>query len=130
MAIERITDTAADRVAADLVEFGGGTYEAGTLTPFVPTSGFAVGVGGFNLPADGVTVEQIRFGSKVAGEYGELFVGTWLDDGTVYFDAVRYFGADRREAAIALGIAREQAAIYDFGAKASIILTDEGGIAL
>lgn len=117
---------AATQVVIDLAENGGGTYEWGTLLPFKPDTGFAVGVGGTRYPADAFDASTAAWLLKATGsEYGEVFVGTWLDSGTVYVDAVRYFNGSRRKDALLLGYQHEQKAIYDFGMAESIILGEE-----
>lgn len=116
---------AAMAVIADLANTGGGTYERGTLLPFKPDDGYAVGVGGLHLPSDMVTVDAVAWAMKAVGsEFDTSYVGTWLGngDGLVYFDAVSYYGPDRRAEAIAAGSENGQQAIYDFAAKRSISL--------
>lgn len=111
----------ANVVLADLVANGGGTYEGKTLLPFTPTTGFAVGIGGIHLPADTVTAEAVVWAMKaVASEYETAFVGTWLDDGIVYFDAVHYVVALDR--AMRLGQQAGQKAIYSFATKEALPL--------
>lgn len=119
--MDRITERAAKQVLADLVSNGGGTYERGTLLPFKPEGGFAVGIGGLNLPVNLVTVEAVAWAAKaVTTEYEAGFVGTWLHDGKVYFDAVAYYGDAKR--ALAAGRAAGQEAIYDFAKQEVIAL--------
>jgi hypothetical protein len=108
---------------ADLANNGGGTYVQRTLESLRPIAGFAVGVGGLAVPVAECTAEVIAFLAKgVAGEYMADYVGTWLDDGIVYIDAVNLFGADDRAKAEACGRFYGQKAIFDFGAKESIDL--------
>ena len=123
MTLDRTLEAAAEQVVADLADHGGGTYERSTLLPFTPSDGFAVAIGGIHLPDDVVGPENAEWALRaVGGEYETSYVGTWLDDGVVYFDAVMYFGADRGAQAIAAGRFYEQKAIYDFGTKESVTL--------
>lgn len=112
---------AAATVLTDLADKGGGTYEAKTLIPFRPESGYAVGVGGIHLPAHDTTVEAIEWALRaVAGEYSTSFVGTWLDKGIVYFDAVMYFRDF--DSATLQGRLSGQQAIYDFANGEAVAL--------
>lgn len=111
----------ADEAIADLAEHGGGTYEGRTLLAFTPSSGYAVGVGGFAMKAECVTADVIAFALKaVAGEYETTYAGTWLNDGLVYFDAVLYFNHLEQKRAAAAAAYFGQQAYYDFAAKESI----------
>lgn len=115
--------TAARKVMADLAEHGGGTYERGTLLPFTPTEGFAVVVGGIHLPEKDVTEEAVEWAMRsVAGEFLTAYVGTWVSEGVVYFDAVRYFAADRYLGALAAGEEAGQKAIFDFTDNKAVYL--------
>lgn len=121
MALDRTTETAATTVLADLVSSGGGTYEQGTLLPFTPRDGFAVGLGGIHLPMAVVTADAVMWACKaVASEHEASLVGTWLHDGLVYFDAVRYYAAGRRDDAMRDGWLGDQQAIYDFAAREAV----------
>jgi hypothetical protein len=121
--MDRTLERQANIGLADLAQDGGGTYQAGTLLKVVWPVGYVVGIGGVALPAANVDAATFVWAARMAAtEYNGSFVGTWLDEGRVYFDAVEYFGADRREDAIQRGIALGQKAIYDFGAQADIIL--------
>lgn len=123
--MDRTQEQAASRVIADLVENGGGTYEQGTLLPFRPTSGYAVGIGGIHLPATAVTPEAVVWAMKAAAsEYATYYVGTWLNDAVVYFDAVLYFGPERREAAMQAGRDAGQMAIYSFAETEALTLVE------
>jgi hypothetical protein len=117
--VDKITQ--AQQVLADLAENGGGTYNQRDLTPFSPIAGYAVAIGGAVMPAKDVTADSIIWTCRaVAGEYMTDLVGTWLNEGSVYIDAVRHIR--NRETAIRLGQEAGQLAIYDFGAKESIDL--------
>ena len=107
------------------VDRGGGTFHAETCIPFEPIAGYAVAVGGVIL--DPAITGSFRFRNAwkhVASEFMTLFVGTWLDGDNLYVDAVRYFGPEWRDEAIALGREHNQLAIYDFAAGESITLVD------
>ena len=109
----------ADRAIADLVEHGGGTYEPRTLLPFEPTDGYAVGVGGVTIPEAGCTSDVLAWAARaVAGEYITSYVGTWLNDGVVYIDAVRYVKDLNR--AFVIGQGASQRAVYGFAEKEAI----------
>lgn len=124
--MDQTLERAAQQVLADLVQDGGGTYEAKTFLPFKPSTGFAVGIGGLHMPVASVTAEVVVWASKAAAsEYETSFVGTWLKDGNVYFDAVRYFAASERKAALLAGYQAGQEAIYDFGMADVITLGEE-----
>jgi hypothetical protein len=117
---------AANQVLADLVQNGGGTYEQGTLLPFTPKVGYAVGIGGVRYPAAGFDAEVVFWLSRaVATEYETSYVGTWLKDGTVHLDAVRYFGPERAHQALACAYYYGQEAIYDFAAGESVYVDEK-----
>lgn len=120
---EHVTDptatAAANVILADIANSGGGTYETGTLIPFRPTEGYAVGLGGIKLNTSLATADGILWATRhAAAEYGTSFVGTWLDGDTVHIDAVIYF-TDKASAVLA-GIRARQLAIYDFAAGEAI----------
>lgn len=123
--MDRIEQAAIHAVMADLANDGGGTYQANTFLPFRPASGFAVGaVAGIALPFEVVTPSMVSWALRqVARENASAsYVGTWLDEGVVYFDAVHYFSAERERAAREAGRHNGQQAIFDFGAKESVAL--------
>lgn len=123
MNMDTIAKAAAQVVVADLAENGGGTYEVGTLIPFKPDSGYAVGIGGARLPAAAFTTQVAYWLLKAVGtEYEANFVGTWLDGGTVYVDAVKYFVPVNRDRALLLGHELGQKAIFDFSTMEDITL--------
>lgn len=123
MTMDQTTKRAADRMLADLANDGGGTYESGTLLPFTPKVGFAVGLGGVKLPASMVDAELlVRFAKAVATEHETSYVGTWLDNGIVHFDAVVYYGAHARRTAEEQGREANQKAIHDFSTGEDIVL--------
>lgn len=121
--MDHITRKAIDEVMADLANDGGGTYQAGTFLPFRPESGFAVAIGGVTLPAVACTEESLRWALWAVGsEFMTSFVGTWLNEGTVYVDGVTYFNGSRRDDAIDAGREHGQLAIYDYATKEAISL--------
>lgn len=114
----------AQRMLADLVENGGGTYVRRTLEPFAPSHGYAVGVGGVAIPACDCTADVIAWCAKgVAGEYMTDYVGTWLSNDVVYIDAVRHI--EPGDLAIRLASDLGQQAIYDFATGESITFGGE-----
>ncbi len=122
--MDRYLHRAASDVLVDLVNDGGGTYQAAILVPFKPEDGYAVAVGGVSVATSALTVELAAFLLKaVAGEYITPYVGTWLDGDVVCIDAVEYW----RDFEYAMDKAREhgQKAIYSFTIKQSIEVTYE-----
>lgn len=95
-------------------QHGGGTFIAatysddGTAELANLTDGYAVGVS-----PKGLTIPQ-----AIAASPAARYIGTWIDDGTLYVDAVIH--THNRRSAIALGRAFDQLAIYDFAAGESI----------
>jgi hypothetical protein len=122
-------DRTTRRIAADIlartVEHGGGTFEGATLLPFEPKVGYAVGIGGVAVPVQTLDIEMVAWVARaVASEYMTSHVGTWLNNGTVFIDAVRYFEAGPAGLARATQVARDagQLAFYDFGNQKDITL--------
>lgn len=123
--MDPITKTRIDKVMADLANDGGGTYQAGTFLPVTWGAGFAVATAdGLAFPAEVATESMLAWAMRQVSRENPRtsYVGTWLDNGVVYIDAVRFFAEDRREAAIQAGREAGQLAIYDFGQKESITL--------
>jgi hypothetical protein len=111
------------KVMADLSDHGGGTYEQGTYLTFAPKDGYAVAIGGITIPTDQAERASLTWAMRVVTkEFGGSLVGTWVTDDKVYIDAVEYFGADRRQAALTAARRRDQLAIYDFAAGEEIRL--------
>ncbi len=107
------------QLIADLHANGGGTYEAVSLAPFSPTEGYAIGIGGptFRLQdIDGASLAIVL--RDLAATAGTGYVGTWLDSGTVYLDAVVYTTDPRTAARTAYE--HKQKALYDFGSGLSL----------
>ncbi len=117
------SERAVGPVLTDLVNKGGGTYQAGSLTPFTPSYGYAVGIGGVTLPVGGVDSESLSWAiGQVASEFRPAYIGTWLDDGVVYIDAVMYFRPERLPEALNTAYQAGQLAIFDFGTQSSILV--------
>lgn len=122
--MERYSINATNAALGDLARDGGGTYNRDDLSPFRPIAGYAVAVGGVELAYGGVTGDVLGWAADaVASEFSTHLVGTWLDDGIVYIDAVRHIR--NRETAIKLGQDAGQQAIYDFATGESITLGQE-----
>jgi hypothetical protein len=66
--------------------------------------------------AQHLTRPQIEESTPIYGGY----LGTWVDAGLVYIDAVTW--CETREEAIALGLERGELAIYDVAANGSLDL--------
>jgi hypothetical protein len=110
---------------ATTVDQGGGTFWT-TGEPFAPSSGYAVAIGGVILDPETTGAFRLRRAFRtVSRDYGASFVGTWLDDGQLYVDSVRFYGPDYRDLAIADGREHNQLAIFDFAAGESIALVNE-----
>lgn len=113
----------AANVLALTVENGGCTFEGKTLLVHTWDSGFAVGLGGVALPEAQATPEAIAWlARRVSGEFMTTYCGTWLKDGIVHLDAVRYFAPENYLGALAAGEEAGQQAIYDFAARKDITL--------
>ena len=92
--------------------------------PFTPPDGYAVGIGGIRLPLAQVNTESAEWALRhVGSEFNTSFVGTWVDEGWVHFDAVQYFGADRRPEAFVLGWRAMQKAIWSFADRRAFPVT-------
>lgn len=108
------------------VQNGGASFEAGTLAPFEPEDGYAVGIGGIEMDLDMFRAlgedgreELLR---RIAAEYGASHVGTWLpaSGNVVYIDAVQYFSPLAGQAAWQMAVRTNQQEVFDFGAGRSI----------
>lgn len=98
---------------AKTISDGGGTFYADTLTDAYLTVGYVVGVGGAVIDlATGITPEDFgRTAQRVAQEFDTTYVGTWVDGGKLYIDAVVVIADAGR--AFDLALAKGQEAIYD-----------------
>jgi hypothetical protein len=124
--LDKVLERSAREALALIANNGGGTFERDTLLPFTPKVGYAVGLGGVKLPAAVVEAETLTWISRVvAGEHGTSYWGAWVDGNVIHFDAVQYFGPERRSAALLAGYQHDQQAIYDFAAGESIYLGEE-----
>lgn len=112
---------AGQRIIADLVDNGGGTYVAGTLDPFMPDDGYAVGIAGIEVNASDLTAEVAEVTMRdLAKEHGAYHVGTWEKDGIVYIDAVRYFGGAGGQSAVRFAREHNQQELYSFADRRSL----------
>lgn len=117
---------AAQDALVTTVENGGGTFYADTLLPLELQRGYAVAYGGVTLDPAKVDAETLRqWARRVSQEWDASLVGTWLEGGVLYVDAVRIFSFDRFTQAVQFGVDNGQLAIYDFESGASIPLTFE-----
>ena len=96
-------------------------------------------VGGVCTEADCLTEATTRFSelfniylhkiddglpfTDVRNEYRTLGIGTWVDEGRIYFDIVEY--VENEEDAVALCIERGEKAYFDILAQKSIYIKDE-----
>ena len=89
-------------------------------------------VGGVCTEADCLTEATTRFAElfdiylhklDVRNEYRTLGIGTWVDEGRIYFDIVEY--VDNEQDAVALCIERGEKAYFDILEQKSIYITDE-----
>lgn len=91
-------------------------------TVIIPESDFKFdGEGGMRwwlakLYSDHLTPQQVRDSQTIHGGY----IGTWVDAGLVYIDAVTW--CETREEAVRLGLERGELAIYDVAANGSLDL--------
>ena len=89
-------------------------------------------VGGVCTEADCITVATARFTElfdiylhklDVRNEYRTLGIGTWVDEGRIYFDIVEY--VENEQDAIDMCIERGEKAYFDILAQKSIYITTE-----
>jgi len=101
------------------IENGGGTFEQGTYLPFKPADGYAVAIAGITLTEADATYEAIkRWGKAIVTEHEASFLGTWLNEGLLYLDAVVYIRD--LDFALRTASAHNQLAIFDFANMTSI----------
>ena len=89
-------------------------------------------VGGVCTEADCLTAATARFAVlfdiylhklDVRNEYRILGIGTWVDEGRIYFDVVQH--VEDEQDAIDMCIERGEKAYFDILAQKSIYITDE-----
>jgi hypothetical protein len=122
-------DIVTKRAAALLTETmdkGGATFEARTLRP-VTSGGWCVGGGmpGYTFVAD--SADPMRgLTSAIDGliEDGARRIGTWLDDGVVYVDAIDII--TNTDEAIRLARSRGEKAIYHLTDKITLEVSYDG----
>lgn len=107
---------------ASILAAGGATLEGSTLAPVAPTRGYAVGLAPDTariLEVVDATDQALRAAlEEVAATYRAPYVGAWVDGGRIHLDPVEI--VTRRRAALALGRARRQLAVYDFATGESV----------
>jgi len=59
----------------------------------------------------------------IRNEYRALGIGTWVDEGRIYFDIVEY--VENEQDAVAMCIERGEKAYFDILAQKSIYIKDE-----
>ncbi len=110
-----------------LLASGGFTADAdGRLVN--PAFGYAVSLAGYEsrLPIHLLTdplLESVLVAYAQRAEQTGALIGAWLDDGLAYFDLSEVVHS--REYALSLARLRNQRAVYDFAAAASIYLDAE-----
>jgi len=89
-------------------------------------------VGGVCTEADCLAEATTRFAElfdiylhklDVRNEYRTLGIGTWVDEGRIYFDIVEY--VENEQDAVALCVERGEKAYFDILAQKSIYIKDE-----
>ena len=89
-------------------------------------------VGGVCTEADCLAEASTRFAElfdiylhklDVRNEYRTLGIGTWVDEGRIYFDIVEY--VENEQDAVAMCIERGEKAYFDILAQKSIYIKDE-----
>ena len=89
-------------------------------------------VGGVCTEADCLTGATARFAElfslylhkmDIRNEYRALGIGTWVDEGRIYFDIVEY--VENEQDAVAMCIERGEKAYFDILAQKSIYIKDE-----
>ena len=89
-------------------------------------------VGGVCTEADCLTEATTRFAElfdiylhklDVRNEYRTLGIGTWVDEGRIYFDIVEY--VENEQDAVAMCIERDEKAYFDILNQKSVYITDE-----
>tara|TARA_R100001460_G_C3509454_1_gene171320 strand:- start:155 stop:484 length:330 start_codon:yes stop_codon:yes gene_type:complete len=89
-------------------------------------------VGGVCTESDCLTEASTRFAElfdiylhklDVRNEYRTLGIGTWIDEGRVYFDIVQH--VENEQDAVALCVERNEKAYFDILNQKSVYITDE-----
>jgi len=89
-------------------------------------------VGGVCTESDCLTEASTRFAElfdiylhklDVRNEYRTLGIGTWVDEGRIYFDIVEY--VENEQDAVALCVERNEKAYFDILNQKSVYITDE-----
>jgi len=89
-------------------------------------------VGGVCTEADCLAEASTRFAElfslylhkmDIRNEYRALGIGTWVDEGRIYFDIVEY--VENEQDAVAMCIERGEKAYFDILAQKSIYIKDE-----
>ena len=89
-------------------------------------------VGGVCTEADCLVEATTRFSElfdiylhklDVRNEYRTLGIGTWIDEGRVYFDIVQH--VENEQDAVALCVERNEKAYFDILNQKSVYITDE-----
>ena len=89
-------------------------------------------VGGVCTEADCLTEATTRFAElfdiylhklDVRNEYRTLGIGTWVDEGRIYFDIVEY--VENEQDAVAMCVERDEKAYFDILNQKSVYITDE-----
>ena len=89
-------------------------------------------VGGVCTEADCLIEATTRFSElfdiylhklDVRNEYRTLGIGTWIDEGRVYFDIVQH--VENEQDAVALCVERNEKAYFDILNQKSVYITDE-----
>lgn len=113
-------------VIEQTIEQGGGTFNPVTLAPVTLTSGYAVAVAalGAKVPVERFTANAVAAYVRSVGSTGGTYLGTWLDNGTVYLDTV--FVTDDYDRAMRVATESGELAIYDF-ATGQEVRTANGG---
>ena len=109
-------------ILADILAAGGATLDGSTLDPVAPARGYAVGLAldtAVTLDASTATDAALRAAlAQVVADYRPPYVGAWVDGGRIHLDPVAIVA--RRRAALALGKATRQLAVYDFATGESV----------
>lgn len=100
----------------ETIASGGGTLHASTLDPIRPSSGWAVAIvpndGSIQCDADNAAAFMVGIARLHADYPATPYIGTWVNDGTIYIDPVVIL--PDRESVIALARALGQLAVYNF----------------